>query len=134
MADDIIGAGIKFPLQITQQGGVAWSANPDPDKRTNVERKSVITSSYSKKIYRPKGTKAYHRDEGNPAHDALFMPLSDDSVGKIMGFGAKEELNNNEPRATVLSVTTTTDTTRKKVTHKFLALINNKEEPIVITE
>jgi phage baseplate assembly protein W len=93
MADDFLGSGLKFPLEIDRQTGAFMSASGEEKIRAAVL--TILSTTLGERVMRP--------DFGSELHNQVFASLNAATLGAL-AFSVRKALIAWEPRIKVQDV------------------------------
>jgi len=97
---EYIGQGLAFPLQISQQGGLALAHGfNDIEQAIRI----ILGTSLGERVMRP--------EFGCRIHELVFAP-NNATTRQLLAYYVEEALDRWEPRITVREINTTTDPSR----------------------
>ena len=96
-AEDFIGAGIRFPLEVDHTGRLAWATGADALDRS---LRVIIATARGERAMRP--------EFGCAIWDLLFSPVNANTLG-LMAQATREAIAQWEPRVTLEDVQVTPD-------------------------
>ena len=97
---EYIGQGLAFPLQISQQGGLALAHGfNDIEQAIRI----ILGTSLGERVMRP--------EFGCRIHELVFAP-NNATTRQLLAYYVEEALDRWEPRITVHEINTTTDPSR----------------------